>query len=258
MQWIIGGILVIGFFVLLEFRSTKKSDSGHLIVGVMSGYPPYAQFDEGGNLIGFDIDVANKIAQKLNKELELKDMSLGALLTALQQNKVDLILSGLCITTERKKKLSMIYYQGKPTTTYPLVFWQKIPESIKALEDLKNYPNAVVCVEPGSSQERFLLTCDFLTLRHISNPIDLVMDLKYGKSLAALFDPTVLPLFAQKNPELKVLEVPLPLEYQSEGCGIAINKNNDELSAKIELIINELKKDGTLDSLEQKWFRIGE
>lgn len=255
-MWFVGAVIVlVGIWWSI---STREKNNDQLIVGVMSGYPPFAQLDEVGNLIGFDIDVATLIAQKLKKQLVIKDMNLAALLISLQQNKIDLILSGLCITQERQDRMAMIYYQGKPRTTYPLVFWNKIPENITKMDDLKKYPDAIICVEPGSSQEKFLLSFYFLTTRQISNPIDIVMDLKYGKSLAAILDPDIVPSLQKKNPELKILDVALPLEFQSKGYGIALNKGNKDLVQKVTAIIEELKNDGTLATLEQKWFRNGE
>lgn len=255
---LIGGFLILGIGILLCFRNYEKNNENQLIVGVMSGYPPFAQINEQGDLVGFDIDVAKVLACKLGRTSVIKDMNLAALLISLQQNKVDLVLSGLSITSERKQSMTMIYYQGKPTTTYPLVFWKEIPKNIETLNDLKLYPDAVVCVEPGSVQEKFLLMFDFLTLRQISNPVDIIMDLKYGKSLAAVFDPDILPLFQQKNPELKVLDLELPLMYQSQGCGIAVNKNNTDLARQITTVIDVMTKKGVLASLEEKWFRTKE
>jgi ABC-type amino acid transport substrate-binding protein len=256
--WFGAGVLLIMLAVLLLFGTISKNDSNQLVVGVMSGYVPFAQFDEQGNLVGFDIDVAVVLARKLNKKLVIKDMNLAALLISLQQNKIDLVLSGLCITPERQKVINMVYYQGTPTTTFPLVFWKQIPKDITTIEDLKKYPEATVCVEPGSAQESFLLSFDFLNLRQISNPIDCIMDIKYGKSLAVMLDPDIFPSLQQKNLELKVLNIQLPQEFQSKGCGIAINKENKTLVKQVSEIITELKSDGTLKTLEQKWFGLND
>jgi ABC-type amino acid transport substrate-binding protein len=257
-SWLlVSGALFLLFSAWLNIGSNQNTNN-ELIVGVMSGYPPFAQLDTQGNLVGFDIDVATLIAEKLGKKLVIKDMNLAPLLISLQQNKIDLILSGLCITQEREERMEMIYYQGKPRTTYPLVFWNKIPEDIAAINDLRKYPNAVICVEPGSSQEKFLLSFDSLNVCQISNPIDIVMNLKYGKALAAVIDPDIVPSLCKKNPKLKILDIDLPLEFQSKGCGIALNKKNGDLARKVTAIIDELKSNGVLAALEQKWFGNGE
>lgn len=254
------GVIIIGvlclFVVLVKFYGSRSvgATSDKLVVGVMSGYEPYAIVNEKGQLEGFDIDVANSIGQKLKKQVVFKDMSLSALVIALQQNKIDLLISGFSITPEREKQMAMIYYQGIPTTSYPLVFWKNIPEGITTIRDLKNNPNAVVCVEPGSVQEKFLLQFDFLQLKTMGVISEIVMDLKYGKSFAALLDPDILPTLKQQVPELVSIDIQLPKEYQSKGVGIAINKKNNDLTQKVAVAVKELRQDGSIPKLENQWF----
>jgi ABC-type amino acid transport substrate-binding protein len=63
------------------------------------------------------------------------------------------------------------------------------------------------------------------------------------------------PSLQAKTPELKAIAIPLNEKSQSAGCGIAINKNNPALTADIDRIISDLKKDGTLKKLEDRWFK---
>ena len=246
--------LVLIFFLLYKKNNTVNSKTKNdLIVGIIAGYAPFAILDNDGNIEGFDIDIARIIAKKLNKNLVLQDMSLSALLVALQQNKIDMVLTGLSITEERLKKIAMIHYQGEPVTTYPLVFWKEVPQDVSSIEDLITNKNVTICVEPGSTQEKFLLQFPSLTLCQSGAISEIILNLKYQKAQAALLDPDVYPTFKKQTPELTEINVPLPKAFQSTGVGIGINRNNDYLIKKVSTIITELKNNGTIAKLQDKW-----
>ena len=250
---IAGFVLLVTVFVGLRRMRTVQADD-ELVVGVMSGYMPYAGINNQGELEGFDIDIANEIAKRLGKTIEFKDMSLAAFIIAVQQGKIDLLLSAYSITPETKQKMSLIYYQGDPVTAFPLIFWEKIPEGVTRIEDLAKLPNPIVCTEAGTKKERFLKEFPFLTVKSMSSIDKIIMDLKYGKSLAVCLDPEILPALKKRIPELVWFDVPVPEEYQSEGFGIGINKNNSALTQKVTDIIAELSRTGKLEQLEQRWF----
>lgn len=237
-----------------HYGPQSAKDNNELVVGIIAGYVPFAMLNETGEVEGFDIDVAKAVAQKLNKKLVFQDMSLSALLIALQQNKLDLVLTSLSITPERQEKMALIHYQGEPTTTFPLVFWEKIPQGITSIEDLQQRTNTTICVEPGSVQEKFLLQFSSLIVCQVSAMSEIVMNLKYGKAQAALLDPDIYPTLKKQTPQLVKINVPLPKRYQTMGVGIGINKSNTNLIEQVSAIIANLKRDGTLKKLEQRWF----
>ena len=251
---IVSSITICIIALIIFYRYQQNNTLETLTVGMMSGYPPFMTINPTGDFEGFDVDVAQEIARKLNKKLVIKDMSLASLLLALQQNKIDLVLSGLSITKIRQEKMAMIHYYGKPRLMGNLVFWKSAP-SISTIEDLKSYPSAVIAVEPGSWQEDFLVQYPFLQLKNLSAMSEIIMDLKYGKSFAAFLDPDIVPSLQSQYPELKVVEIPLTDAYKSAGCGIAINKDNKALTSALDRITTELKQDGTLKRLEAQWFK---
>ncbi len=249
-------MLLLGAGLYLLYSAKEQVNKlDQLIVGVMSGYEPFAMLNEQGELEGFDIDVARLLAETMGKQLVLQNMDLAPLLIALQQNKIDMIISGLCITEERCNKMTMIYYQGTPTTSNPLVFWQKIPKNITGITDLEK-SNAVICVEPGSFQENYLVQFKNLNLKQVSSMSEIIMELKYGKSTAAFIDPDIWPLMKQKQPALVSLDIPLPPAFQSKGCGIAIKKENTTLATAVKKIVEQMRKQNIIQKLEQQWFVI--
>lgn len=246
-------LIMVSYVVISQFKTSSKV-TDELIVGTASGYAPFVSLNVAGEYEGFDIDVANELARRMNKKLVLKDLgSMVPLMLSLQSGSVDLLFWALEINQARLNEMAMVHYQGGNTTSYPLVFWQEIPKGITALADLKNLPNAVVCIEPGSSQERFLNKFDFITKKPMEKVADMILDLKYGKSLAAMLDPSLIKDLVQKNPELKVLDIALDKDSMSFGNGICVNKKNKELIAQVQKIIETMKSDGTIERLEKKW-----
>lgn len=239
-------------FSIISFYSTAIADD--LIVGTTSGYAPFVSINAKGEYEGFDIDIAKALAAKLGRRLVLKDFgSMPALLLALKQKKADALIWSISITQERQKQMAMVYYQGEKETSLPLLFWEKIPDNIKSLEEMANNPNAVISVEAGSFQENVLLSVPGLTLKQVDKVSDAILELKFGKSQAALIDNSLKSIYMEKFPKLKSLTVNLPESKQSMGKGICINSNNEELIAAIQRAVDELINDGTIADLEAKW-----
>ena len=225
-----------------------------LTVGTTSGYAPYVSLDAEGNYEGFDIDFARALAQKLNRDLVLKDFgAMPGLLLSLQQKKVDLLIWAISITDERMKKMEMVYYQGEKVIEMPFLFWKKIPENIHSIDDLAKDRKYVVSVEAGSFQESVLKQYPDICLKQIEKITDAVMEIRFGKSQAAMADPSIISKLTERHPEIQVLYLPLKTEEYSLGNGICIRKDNKELSDKVKKAVEELISDGTVAELEKKW-----
>ena len=234
----------------VRIKNTQKNNAV-LVVGTASGYAPFVSMNEQGQYEGFDIDVAQAVAQKMNKTLELKDLgSMPALFTALEQGMVDVLIWGISITKPRLEKVSMVHYQGEVVDSRFLLFWQTMPESITSIFDMQG---KVVAVEPASSEDAILQKYDFITPLPVDKIDDALLSIQYGKCDAAFVEPTIAKKFANKYPEVKTLRVQLNQEDYVQGCGIVIKKDNTQLTQEIERVVAALKADGTITALEKKW-----
>jgi ABC-type amino acid transport substrate-binding protein len=243
---------VVCLFAALSF--TLQATAADFIVGTTSGYAPYVSLNEKGEYEGFDIDVAKNLAEKLGRKLIIKDLgSMPALILALKQKKIDAIIWAISITQERQKHMAMIYYQGDGEKEQPLLFWGKIPGNNKAIEDMANNKNAVISVEAGSFQENFLLEVPGLSLKQVDKVSDAILELKFGKSQAAMIDNSLVAIYQAKFPELKSLSIPLPESKQSSGVGICLNFDSTSLIPAIEKAVSEMLREGTIAQLEMKW-----
>lgn len=246
---------VTGFVIALCYMTSNLfTEEKPFVVGTTSGYAPFVSLTDTGTYEGFDIDVAKELAKKLNRPLEFQDLgNMPSLMLALKQKKVDALLWAISITEERQNNFKMIHYQGDTIDTVPLIFWKELPEGIKTLSDLGKIAKKPICVEAGSYQEDIVKTCPKISLRYLDGVQEVVLDLKCGKSLASSIDPALLPRFTDKYPEIKVLSLPLPKEMLSKGNGICLNKAERDLAAKVQKAIDELKNEGVILKLEQKW-----
>lgn len=225
--------------------------AGDFVVGTTSGYAPFVSINEEGQYEGFDIDVARELSGRLNKNLVLKDIgSMPALFLALKQGKVDALIWAISIIKERQEKVEMIYYQGEKVKSLPLLFWKKIPDHIKSINDMAGQ---VICTEAGSFQENYLRSVQGLSVKNVDKVTDAIMEIKYAKSAATMIDPSLLTGYKAQFPEIQVLNVDLPEEQQSHGNSIVIDKKNERLSEDVKKAISEMQRDGTLKTLEDKW-----
>ncbi len=241
---------------LLPLMASAEGNKGEekFVVGTTSAYAPYVSLNEKGEYEGFDIDLANIIAQRLKKKLVLQDLgSMPSLLVALQKKKINAIIWAMSITEDRRKEMDMIYYQGDKVTEMPFVFWKEVPKGVQKIEDLSKLPNSTICVEAGSYQDSVLREYPSLKVEFVDKVADSIMKLKYGKAFTATLDNSLVNRVQTQYPEAKVLNLPLPESQQSFGNGICINKTDSELSAAVNKIIADLTAEGKIAELEKKW-----
>lgn len=240
-----------GIYLIKQNHTLATPATPTLTIGIATGYAPWVSLNAHGEYEGFDIDVARELAKLLNRKLIFQDLgSMPTLLMALQQNQIDAIMWGMSITPERQHKMNLIHYQGAPETSYPLIFWEKLPENFKSANDLVGQ---TVCVEPGSSQQHALNHYPSIHQLPVEKVDDALLNIQYNKAIAALVEPAIAKKFQAKFPQIKTLDLPLPEQEQAQGVGICLNKNSVELAQEINQAVEQLKNQGIISALEQKW-----
>ena len=173
-----------------------------------------------------------------------------SLFVALNQGTIDAIIWGLEITQDRLKKIAMVNYQGETLTSYPLIFWEKIPAGITSINDMRGM---TVCVEPTSSQDTILSKYTFITKKPTEKVDDALLAIQYGKADAAFVEPAIAKKFKNSYPCIQILNVDLDPQDQVQGFGIAIQQKNNYLTAQVQKAVDSLKKDGIIKKYEKKW-----
>ena len=221
----------------------KIQKNGKLVVGMSADYAPYEfhYIDENGKDVigGFDVDIANEIANKIGVDLVIQDFD--ALVSALPAGKVDLVISGMNPTEERAKVVdfSEVYYNSK----HGILVRAEDADKYQTFADLEG---AKVGVQLGSTQEKIAKTeIPNVNLQQLSNINNLILELKAGKVDAIVMEKPVAEMAVKSNPELAVGK---PIyEEQTGGNAVGIAKNNPQLLAKVNEVITELNESGKMD-----------
>lgn len=216
----------------------KIKANGKLVIGTSADYPPYefhATIDGKDEIKGFDIDIAQAVADDLGVELEIKDMDFDGLLVALQGDKVDMVFAGMTPTDERKENadFSDIYY----TATHRFILRSGEEASVKSFDDLKGKK---IGVQKGSIQEGLAKdNFDEANIKSLAKVTDLVLDLKNNKVDAILIEEGVAKINCEKNEGISMAD--FVVTDEDGGTAIAMKKGESELQAEVNKSINKLK-----------------
>ena len=220
-----------------------------LVIGLDDQFPPMGFRDDKNELVGFDIDLAKAVCDKLGIEAVPTPIDWSAKEFELNGGKVDVLWNGLTITDARKEAmlLSPAYIANAQ------VIVVRKDSGIKALADLSG---KTVALQEASSADEAYMACSAAgtekELVKAPENISLFNDLKIGRIDAVVIDKVFGDYYIAQNGEglLEVLEEQLA----DEEYGIAFKKDNQELADLVLGALDELVKDGTAAQISQKWF----
>lgn len=224
----------------------KTVTDGKLTVATSPDFAPYEFYsiDENDNptLVGFDIALAQYIADYLGLELEIIPMDFDGTLSELSAKKVDLVLSGYSPdpTREDKMDFSDIYYVGGQS----FVTVQDKADSFSTLADA-NKAEYQIGAQLGSIQADLAKenTPD-ADIVELSKVTDIIAELLSGKLDGAFIETVVAEAYAKNYPELCVK---FAVPYEQEGSVVGVSKDNGALLAAVNLAIAAAKEDGSMD-----------
>lgn len=223
----------------------KQIESKKVIrIAVPTDYPPFGFAGADMKPRGIDVEMAELIAKKLNVKLELIPVTGPNRVPYLQSGRADLTISSLGKTPERAK---VIDYSIAYSPFYEAVYGKK-DLNVKNFDDLTN---RTIAVTRGSMQDVALAK---------NAPKSIVKRFEDNNATLSAFLSGQTEMFAtgtaiagavmEKNPNLKM---ELKVVLANAPCYVGVPKGNPDLVAKINDIIRGAKKDGTLDSIIQKW-----
>lgn len=219
----------------------QETPKEKIILGTSADYPPYEFhkiIDGKDQIVGFDISLAQLIAEKLGKELEIRDIPFDSCLIELNTDKVDFVIAGMSPDADRDAFFTDIYYK---TTQCVLVR----KGEAAAYKDVASLAGKTIGAQLGSAQEKAakqeMPESNLVSLQKVP---DLLMDLTAGKSEAVVMEKLVAKSYLASNDNM---EIAFDLEYMTAGCAVAVKTGNQELLDQINVIVNEALSDGTLD-----------
>ena len=238
-----------GNAVSTEYGDFTVVEAGKLHMSTNAAFPPYEMTTDDGGFEGIDVEVADAIAQKLGLELVVDDMGFDAALTAVQTGQSDIAMAGITVTEAR---LEVMDFSDSYATGVQVVI---VPEDspIQTIDDLANaemigcqaattgYIYASDTPENGGYGE------DHVTA--YENGALAVMALVNGQIDAVIIDNEPAKAFVEANEGLKILDTP----WVEEEYAIGVAKGNTDLLDAINAVMEELKADGTFQSIVDKY-----
>lgn len=235
--------VVLAFAMLCCFAGCGAKEDNVLTMGTNATFPPYEYVDDNGNIVGIDAEIAAALAKKLGMTLEIKDMEFDSLITACAGGSVDVVLAGMTVTDERKESVNF----SDSYATGIQVIIVKEGSDIAAYEDLEG---KMIGVQSGTTGDIYC-TDEFGqdSVKQFQNGALAIEALKNGQVDCVIIDNEPAKAFVAANEGLKILDT----EYAVEDYAIAIAKENTELLEKINKAMAELKADGTIDKIINKY-----
>lgn len=222
----------------------KIKERGELRVGLSADYAPM-EFEHIVNgkteYAGVDIDLAKKIAKDNNLKLKIVNMSFDSLLGALKTGKIDIIISGMTSTPERKKQVD---FSDSYMMTKNIMLVKK--DKVNDYKDIKDFNNKKVGAQKGTEQEKIAQTeIENASITSLSRLPDVILALKSGKVEGVVVEKPVAEAYLKQNPKLGISNV--KFNEEEKDTVIAVPKDSPKLLSQINKTIKEVKDKGLID-----------
>ena len=273
---------VMAFGCVSAFAACAPAkDPNVLVMATNAAFPPY-EFKEGDGYAGIDVEIAQAIAEKLGKKLEIADIDFGAIIGGVETGKYDFGMAGLTVTDERKEQVNfsttyatgvqvIIVKEGSNITSLEDVFTFDADGNPTGLNpDVVNVDKFKVGVQQDTTGDIYCSfgfedwgfnTCDaegnikIDRVERFKTGADAVAALKNDQVDMVIIDNEPAKSFVAANEgEVKILESG---EYIVEEYAICVNKENTALLKQINEALAALKADGTIDKIIAKYINDG-
>ena len=258
--------------VCLFAACDKTDDENTLVMATNAAFPPY-EYKDGDKIVGIDAEIAAAIADKLGMKLEIVDVDFGAVLTGVAEGKYDMGMAGITVTDKRKESMDF----SNTYATGIQVIIVNDGSTIATLDDLWNFdengdpvslknPDIKIGVQQDTTGDIYSSSAisgwgfnDLNEDKSIKTDrvvryktgAEAVLALQTGKVDCVIIDQEPAKSFVAANEGIHILEG--DNEYAVENYAICVKKGNSELLAKINQALDELKADGTIDGIINKY-----
>lgn len=251
-------LVLISLLISSMFAMGKKDNSNSLekikakgvfVLGLDDSFPPLGYRNKQNEIVGYDIDIATEVCKRLDVTLKCQPIDWNAKEQELNTGTIDCIWNGFTITDERLNAMSF----STPYLDNQQVVIVNADSNYKTLADLKG---KVVGLQGGSSAADALNDAvefknSLKEVVEFKENLTALMDLETKGVDAVIMDAVV------GNYNIKTSGKPFVVLNEalaSEKYGIGFRKTDVELRDAVQSILEEMVKDGTMESIDQKWF----
>ena len=230
----------------------KILQKGELRVGMEPGYMPFEMKDKKGNIIGYDVDMARKMAKEMGDELTLVPTSWDGIIAGLVTDKYDIIMSGMTITQQRN--LEVNFSNPYIVVGQTLMMRNELAGTIKTAKDLDKEGYTIVTklgVTGEIATKKFFKKAKIVTFETES---DAAAEVLNGKADAMVYDQPYNILFMSDKGKDRLVHLDTPLTY--EPLGWAIRKGDPDFLNWLNNFLKQMQEDkvvGFSEELYNKW-----
>ncbi len=225
---------------------------GELQVCMEPGYMPFEMKDKKGRIIGYDVDMAKKMAKEMGVKLKLLPTAWDGIIAALITSKCDIIMSGMTVTQQRNLKIN--FANPYIVVGQTMMMSKKLEGKIKSAKDLDT-PEYTVVTKLGVTGEvaarKFFKQAKIITFESESDAASEVLN---GKADAMIYDQPYNVLFMSNKGKDKLVHLDAPLTY--EPLGWAVRKGDPDFLNWLNNFLRQMQEDKVLgfsDGLYEKW-----
>lgn len=217
---------------------------GILTMGTNAAFPPY-EFYDGDDIVGIDAEIAELLAEKLGLTLEIMDMDFSTIVTSVQTGGVDIGLAGMTVTEER---LENVNFTDSYATGVQVII-VKEDSDIASVDDLEG---KLIGVQEGTTGHQYCAE-DYgeENVLAYTNGATAVQNLVQGAVDCVVIDEQPALSFVEANEGLKILDT----EYVIEDYAAAVSKENTALLDALNAALKELKEDGSIQAILDKYIK---
>jgi octopine/nopaline transport system substrate-binding protein len=268
-------IMTFAVAISLAAGGAAAKDWTSVRIATEGAYPPWNSTNSSGQLIGFEIDLANDLCERMQVECEIVAQNWDGIIPALTAGKYDAIMAGMSITDERKQVISFTdSYASEPAyfavlkdsdlASYKTGLEQANLDEVSeeeqaAIDSLKEaLDGKTIGVQVATTHANFLdeYMSDAVEIRSYDTQENLDLDLQAGRVDAALASASYwYPLMeTEKGADFTLIGPGLDGGPFGEGVGVGIRQEDTDLVEMFNKAIAEAKADGTINRLAQEWF----
>ena len=236
---------VVAMLAMALNLQAKTIKDGVLIVATEGTYAPFTFYNDKNELVGYDVDIAKAVAQKLNLKVEFLTAPWDAMLAAFDAGKADVVFNQVSINEDRKKKYGMSVPYTMP---YPVIVVHKDNNDIKSFADLKGKKS----VHSATSNWAAIAEKNGATVvvaDGFSKGVELIISKRADDTIN---DNVTFYDYIKQRPN-----APLKIAYTSNEpmpTAAIVKKGNTELLEAINKALDELKAEGKISEISMKYF----
>ena len=264
---------VLGLGILISSFLTISSIADQIKIGTEGAYPPWNSKDSAGNLIGFEVELANELCKIMNHDCTIVEQDWDGMIPALVSRKFDAIMAGMSITGERMKTINFSQGYADEVASLAVMKGSK-NEGLKTMSAInlsdvsadeqatldvltKAFKGKTIGVQTATIHQNFLESglMGNVKIRTYKTQDEVNLDLSAGRIDAALAAAVAFTDYADKSGKAVVLTGPTFAGGDfGNGVGVGIRKGDSKLLNDFNAAIDKARDDGIISKLAIKHF----